>query len=246
MSQQELVEEPSERFPVEDMTGKTLTYEGVYWSEPATEIVPAEESVVLLPEDATIHGDYILNPETGEVYGFAEKPEFSEIKTDENAYWVLERIQRAEADLAAKVLTTRAVIENCRKMEAEQRNIVSWLRTVYENQLLEWVKPQLTGKAKSVKTPFATVGFRASGGGLKVADPTAAERWASEFDPDAVKVTREFQITKAAAHTKELITRVLSGEATPDDQEAADGIRAAFVIKEAENKGYVDTGVKVP
>jgi hypothetical protein len=226
MNQEELVEETSERFPA---------------------IVSTEEAAIqALPEDASVDGDYIVSLDTGEVYGFATRPEFQEIATDENAYWVLERIQRAEADMAAAIIRTRAVIENCRRMEAVQRNIVTYLRTVYENQLTEWAKPKLTGKVKSVKTPFGTVGFRASGGGLKVLDATAAERWASEFDPDAVKVTREFQITKAAPATKELITRVLGGEVTPDDEEAADGIRAAFIVKEAENKGYVDTGVKLP
>ena len=248
MNQDTLIEEPSDRFPVpaetEDMTGKTVTYEGVYTkgSEPAE----TETAIIALPEEAEIYGDYILNAETGEVYGFAKRPEFQEITSDENAYWALDKIQKAEADMAAAILRTRAVLENCRRMEAAQRNIVNWLRTVYEGQLTEWAKPKLTGKTKSVKTPFGTVGFRASGGGLKVLDATAAERWASEFDPDAVKVERTFLITKAAAETKEYITRVLSGETTPDEQEAADGIRAAFVIKEAENKGYVDTGVKIP
>jgi hypothetical protein len=226
MNQEELVEETSERFPA---------------------IVSTEEAAIqALPEDASVDGDYIVSLETGEVYGFATRPEFQEIATDENAYWVLERIQRAEADMTAAIIRTRAVIENCRRMESVQRNIVTYLRTVYENQLTEWARPKLTGKAKSIKTPFATVGFRASGGGLKVLDATAAERWASEFDPDAVKVTREFQITKAAPATKELITRVLGGEVAPGDEEAADGIRAAFIVKEAENKGYVDTGVKLP
>jgi len=214
---------------------------------PTTETTTAEEqSVELLPSDAEISGDYIVNLETGEVYGFAAKPEFSEIKTDENAYWVLDRINQAEARLAAAKIREEAVLENCRRMRATEEAIVKWLRTVYEGQLIEWAKPQLAGKkAKSVKTPFGAVGFRASGGGIKVTDPTLAERWASEFEPDAVKVERTFQISKISDETKDLIMRIHRGDPIWDNEkEAAEGIRTAFRVDEPVDKGYVDTGVK--
>lgn len=230
-------EEVSERFPVPA-------------AEPTQNELAAaneEQSIALLPPDAEISGDYIVSLETGEVYGFASKPEFAEIKTDEDAYWVLNRLNQAESRALAARVREEAILENCKKMRAVEDGIVKWLRTVYETQLTEWAKTQLVGKkAKSVNTPFGKVGFRAVGGGIKAVDPNLAERWASEYDPDAVKVVREFQISKISDATKELIQRVHRGEhILKEELEAANGIRAAFHVAEPVDKGYVDTGVKL-
>lgn len=228
-------EEASERFPVTAETGTELA------------TVNEEQPIQLLPDDAEVSGDYIVSLETGEVYGFATKPEFAEIKTDEDAYWVLSRLNKAESRALAARVQEEAILENCRKMRAVEESIVKWLRTVYEGQLAEWAKVQLAGKkVKSVKTPFGTVGFRSSGGGIKVTDPNLAERWASEYDPDAVKVVREFQISKISDATKDLIQRVSRGDAVWDpEKEAAEGVKAAFYVAEPVEKSYVDTGVKL-
>lgn len=224
-----------------------------FWLSPETiAALPAEMRASKAPEPEaparsvySSHDGFVIDEETGEVVGIVDKPKDFAITNDAEAYWALERILQAEAALAATVLAEKAVVENYARMRAAEARKVAWLTDVFSDQLLAWAKPQFKGKEKSVKTPFGVVGFRAlpGAGSVIIKDPVAAERWASEYDPDAVKVTREIKIKSLDGANVEFVKRVLAGDVKDEEVEMAAGIADAFEIKPAEEKGYINTGV---
>ena len=212
---------------------------------PATEPAAESEPVKLERTVYSSHDGFLIDEETGEVVGRVDMPANYVITNDAEAHWALERILLAEAALAATVMAEKAVLENYARIRAAEAKKVAWLIDVFETQLLEWAKPQLKGKARSINTPFGVVGFRAlpGAGSVIVKDRSAAERWASEFDPDAVKVTREIQIKSLDPLNVEFVKRVLTGGVAESEAEMAAGILDAFEIKEAAEKGYIKSGV---
>lgn len=117
--------------------------------------------------------------------------------------WATERRARAEARMEGIThemnLLVAGVKERFETRIAEQKRKLAWIDTTYGDAMKEFAKEQLTGaKGKSVKLPWATLGFRASKGELEVSDaPTAAYTLIEHDATSAVKLT----IDLGALHT---------------------------------------------
>jgi hypothetical protein len=77
-------------------------------------------------------GDDLIDEETGEYAGPADTtlPECLETYEDLVAY--MHRLSNAEARVQAKRIQLDSVIENCRKMLAQEQSRVDWLKRKYE------------------------------------------------------------------------------------------------------------------
>jgi len=137
---------------------------------------------------------YQIDEETGEVLS-AEAPGFA-VEDAKSAEWVLERLQEQDALIAALNAREKAIREN---IDAERRRIEhrrNGLLYRFKGELEAFARDNLPKGKKSWVCPFGVVQFRTQAARLKVADPEKALAWAKAYDPDAVKVIEEFQISK--------------------------------------------------
>lgn len=162
----------------------------------------ADESVVI--ED---HDGALVNAMTGEIIGYAGAPftlpdgpsdltpqEIDALRR-EAVLWATERRARAEATMKAKTFERDTLIagvqERFEGQINEQKRRIEWIDATYGNAMKEFATEQLIGaKSKSVKLPWATLGFRASKGAVEVTDPgTAAYTLIGEEAYGAVRLT---------------------------------------------------------
>lgn len=149
------------------------------------------------------HDGALVNELTGEVLGYAGSPfcpppmtipegvelseaELAALKAERDAQlnaavtWATERRARAEAAMKAKTFERDMLIaginERFEGQIKEQKRRIDWIDNCYGPAMKEFAKNQLEGgKQKSVKLPWATLGFRATKGKLEVTDaPLAA------------------------------------------------------------------------
>lgn len=163
------------------------------------------------------HDGALVNELTGEVLGFKGAPFTpppidavgTDLTSEENlariaereeqlrqaTLWATERRARAEAALKAKVYERDTLIaginERFEGQINEQKRRIAWIDSSYGPAMREFAKSQLEGsKQKSVKLPWATLGYRASKGAVEVTDaPTAAFTLLEEDCEDAIKLT---------------------------------------------------------
>lgn len=170
----------------------------------------------------------LINTETGEVVGYAGSPfvlppldpaltaslsreEVMKRKAEREeqlkaaVLWATERRANAEAKLGGvtteKNLLIAGVNERFETMIAEQNRKIKWIDDTYGPAMREFTKSQLEGgKSKSVKLPWATLGYRASKGALEVTDaPTAAFTIIEADGASAVQLTINVGELHAAA-----------------------------------------------
>lgn len=148
------------------------------------------------------HDGALVNELTGEVLGFRGAPFTpppidavgTDLTSEENlarlaereeqlrqaTLWATERRARAEAALKAKIYERDTLIaginERFEGQINEQKRRIAWIDASYGPAMREFAKSQLEGsKQKSVKLPWATLGYRASKGAVEVTDaPRAA------------------------------------------------------------------------
>jgi hypothetical protein len=135
--------------------------------------------------------ELLVDPETGEIIGYASAP--PDIPTDARAEerrgrlrelveWATERRARCEARQAALEAELQGLIAGLRSrfepLIAEQSRRIAYIDDRYGDAMREFAREELAGaNAKSVKTRWATLGFRASKGALEVTDARAAALW---------------------------------------------------------------------
>lgn len=153
---------------------------------------------------------YRVDPETGEVLGFD-----SETPTDFIPFmdFVLQRRAQAEARAAGLTaemnLLVAGIKERFETRIAEQTRKVEWLDAQHGPAIQKWAHEQIEGgKAKSVKTAWATLGFRASREKMEVLDPQVALDWAKDNCPEAVRIEEKLLVS---AIPDDLKTGELSG-----------------------------------
>lgn len=200
----------------------------------------------MIPAASVVEIDgYLCDEETGEILGLATPtPEFA-VTDRASAEWVLDRILRAEADLAAvdhspAVIHARAVIENADSIRAERRRRVDWLRRRFGAELGEFARRQLAGgKSRTWKSPVGAISLRTVRGGLRVVDAEAALRVARVAYPHAVKRTEEFRVSLLTPDERDDLLRGLAPGGWSADEEA----HAAFAVAPDEERVDVRTGV---
>lgn len=188
------------------------------------------ETTMERPAEVTIedYDGALINTETGEVVGYAGSPfilppldpaltaslsreEVMKRKAEREeqlkaaVLWATERRANAEAKLAGvtteKNLLIAGVNERFETMIAEQNRKLKWIDDTYGPAMREFAKSQLEGgKSKSVKLPWATLGYRASKGALEVTDAKTAAFTLIEADAtSAVQFTIDLGALQAAA-----------------------------------------------
>ncbi len=124
-------------------------------------------------------------------------------QTETEVEWVLGKMATAEALLVSiqtrpEVLQAKAVLANAAKMEKEAARKLDWLHARFDPDLGEFARKQLEGKkGKTWKSVLGSIALRLQKGKVKVENPELALEWAKAFDPEAIKTTEEFQISRA-------------------------------------------------
>ncbi|AIE83509.1 host-nuclease inhibitor Gam family protein [Fimbriimonas ginsengisoli] len=203
------------------------------------EVAPESE----VPRETEIHGDYIVDVETGEVVGMVDMaPKFAVTDAD-SANWVLGKMLQAEAEVAAidnsaLVIHARAVLTNAERMKRDRLGRLNWLHLRFDAELGEYARNELKGKkSKTFKTLLGSISLVANAGGLAVVkkgEATALEIAKKLGFTNAVKTSEEFQISKLTAEQKAALTEaVRKGEVAP----------GGFEVKPPSEKVTVTTGV---
>ena len=166
---------------------------------------------------------FIVDTETGEVLGHAEAHERFTVDDAHAAEWVLERVQSADAEIAACDARFKAISENIAAMRKEHEKRKGWLLARFALELEAFASLELEGKkTRTFKTPYGSLSFRTVPGSVKVLDMEAAVKWAKMYEPDAVKVTESV-----------LVSKVGPTNALPD----------CFEVSASSDKFYIKTGV---
>ena len=166
---------------------------------------------------------FIVDTETGEVLGHAQAHERFVVDSSNAAEWVLERIQAADADVAACDARLKAISENIAAMRKEHEKRKDWLLMRFAAELEAFAAAELDGKkTRTFKTPFGSLSFRTAPGSVKVLDMEEAVKWAKMYEPEAVKVTETV-----------LVSKVTHPNSLPD----------CFEVSGPADKFYIKTGV---
>jgi len=142
----------------------------------------------------------IWDVETGECLGPVRST--FKIATKEDAEWVLIKLQTCESEIQAidktpSVIAARALIANAESMKKDLERRYASIERRFGPELANWARTQLVGKAKTFKTLFGSVSFRAVPDKIKVADEELAVAWAKVHAPAAIKTTHKFLISEA-------------------------------------------------
>lgn len=160
-----------------------------------------ETRVIEMKENFTTenaqHIDYdgaIIDIETGEVLGYKDAAD-SKGDVEDIIKWATERRANADAKRAGLIaeqnLLLAGIKERFESMIAEQTRKIEWIDKQYKETMEKYATEKVIGgKPKSVKLPFATLGFRSSKGAVEVTDaPTAACTLIRAGHGDAVEFT---------------------------------------------------------
>ena len=150
---------------------------------------------------------YAVDDNTGEVLGMTdehgiliietkdEKPLFI-IDTMHKADWVLEKILNSECNENALALKLAAITDNIKAQIKDEQRRQEYLHARFDNDLKFFARVELSGsKAKSLKTTYATLAFRATPVRIKIVSMEAALTWAEQNAEDAIKTTKEVPVS---------------------------------------------------
>lgn len=144
--------------------------------------------------------------ETGEVLDMAPPTETEGPfvpTTTEQVEWVLQRIARAEASIAAvdghpDVIAAHAILNNAADLRKRAERKRDWLLNRFEADLKEFAKAALANeKGQTWRSVYGSIALRTVPANVKVADKDKALAWAKENKPESVKVEESFLISKA-------------------------------------------------
>lgn len=154
---------------------------------------------------AVEHGDYIVNPATGEVLGLLEDEALAgddglfHVTDRPSAEWVMERIFEAYAEVAALERRKRIILANLEDMAKVHERRAMWLERRFSAELEAWARSELEKKkGRTVKTPFGVLRFRKKPGRVVIVDEQTAKRYARDYHSEALKVEERLLISKLA------------------------------------------------
>lgn len=172
-------------------------------------------------------GGFWIDAETGEVLGVVGAEERFTPDTLDKAEWVLEKMQKADAEKTALLLRRDAITANIDAEIRKMQNKRDYLDARFGPDLSEFAKRSLEGgKSKTLTTPYGKMSFRLVPSRLSVIDEQKALEWADAHCPQAVKIT------------KKLLPSALDGE------KVAAELPALFEMTEPRESFKIDTGIK--
>lgn len=229
----------------EVMTGKTVTYEGVYDAvapeatpEPEQELVPTMvDGKMMLGEVELIKlGDYWCDPDTGEVISLiVPKPDFQVTDAD-SAEWVLSKIEFAESEMFRLKTMLEKQVERLNSQIAQYKRHADFMKARFGPELEQFAKANLPKGKKSWLGTHGAIKFRSTNERLDIADSEKALGWlkATEGCQDAIKVTESVLKSAIPAPTAEKL------KADPELRAIA-----GFELIPAGESMTIDTGFKV-
>lgn len=146
-----------------------------------------------------------VDAETGEVLDIAPPETDGPFvpTTPEQVEWVLQRIARADAGIAAvdghpDVIAAHAILNNAADLRKRAERKRDWLLKRFEADLKEFAKTALANeKGQTWRSVYGSIALRTVPSKVKVADEDKAIEWAENNAPDAVKYSRSLLISKA-------------------------------------------------
>jgi len=147
----------------------------------------------------------VVDLDTGEILG--PVVEAGAIANQEALELVLEQIQTQASQVSAEQIRLRAIQDQVQKALKRKSGYLEYLKHVYTSPIEQYAKARLEGcKQKSIITPYGTVSFRTSKGGLKVADEKLALTSVAlaGFD-NAIKRTEKLLISELTDEQKQAL-----------------------------------------
>lgn len=140
-----------------------------------------------------VQGEYLVDPDTGEVLGLVNRPKF-EVNDLASAEWVLEKMQTEDVEIMALQARLKALTENMATMIKAHQQKRAWLEMRFGPELAHYAKDNMPKGKKTWTCPYGQISFRSTNAKLAVRDEERILDWARQFEPQAVKTTEKFQI----------------------------------------------------
>lgn len=160
---------------------------------------------------------WVYDPDTGEVLGHEQIPVVFEVRSSEDADWVLELRSEIEARLIALDIRQKALVDQIQTLKREQMRRLSWWEYRFGPSLVAFARTLLAGsKKRTAQFTWGKVAFRRSPGRTSILDMDAAVEFVSAWAPEQVRVERsvtlsgvEAAVKAAARATGEMPARLL-------------------------------------
>lgn len=196
-----------------------------------TEAAEAQKAENDAKPEPIVQGEYLVDPDTGEVLGLVNKPKF-EVNDQSSAEWVLEKMQTEDAEILALQARLKALTENLTTMLKSHQQKRAWLEMRFGPELARYAKDNLPKGKKTWTCPYGKVSFTSTPEKLKVRDKNIALKWAHDECQEAIKVIEDLVISSIPAETVEAL---LSAPMTADT--------FGFAIVPAGERVSIKTGV---
>lgn len=180
-------------------------------------------------------GEWLVDPQTGEVVGHAEaKPEFH-VVNDDTADWVCSLLSEADADMLALQAQADAIAKRMNQRIQRVQRRRDWVLMRFGQELERYVAERLAkGKTRTLTLPHASLSLRRTGGSITVIDIDAALAWARDMAPDAIRESTKYSIDKKVLRGREdLLPRTVFTVSAPADAFGIDtGIKPSAAARE--------------
>ncbi len=145
---------------------------------------------------------------TGEVLGRPDVHELFEVRSVDDAEWVLELRSAIEGEIAGVRARLKAIESNLRALESAQVRRLSWWEWRFAPSLVAFARRQLTGKSRTVRFAWGKVAFRKTRGSTDILDPERALEFVRAWNPKAIRVKEHVTTADVLAtlHTIEMAT----------------------------------------
>ncbi len=148
--------------------------------------------------DVTSDG-YIYDTQTGEIVGRADVPEKYEVRSIDDAEFVLRLRSEIEGEVSMWDIRTKALLEQLRAGRAQAIRKLSWWDWKFGLSLVHYARSILSRKSKTARFAWGSVSFRKTNGTHQILDMDAAVVWMKTFDPSKVKVKESVTVTDILA-----------------------------------------------
>ncbi len=165
---------------------------------------------------------FAIDPETGEVLGMVdddgkilpERSERFEIRTIDQAEWVLSLLVEQESTIAGLRAKRDAIVANIDSQIKQHENRLNFIHHRFDADLRWFAAEKIKGtKDRSVKTAYGTLAFRATQCSIKVIDMAEAVTWAKGNMPECVQVKESVIVTPLKGYEESLPVEIF--EVTP-------------------------------
>jgi hypothetical protein len=139
---------------------------------------------------------FLYDELTGEVVGHVETTTRARIDSEPDVDLALDFLARLEANLVAIKARRKALLENLTRLEKSAEARLRWWDFSFRSDILAFARRALgQGKAKTYRSAFGSVAFRATLGTHEILDDTLALGFVERWAPAQVKVVRSANIT---------------------------------------------------